>query len=68
MRTEMINMGFLEIQTPIRTSSSPEGTRDYLVLQQFKLDVEMSFPHRRIFARQWNQSSIVRSKKRHGRR
>ena len=31
LRSEMINQGFLEVQTPILTSSSPEGARDYLV-------------------------------------
>jgi aspartyl-tRNA synthetase len=31
IRKEMTNMGFLEIQTPILTVSSPEGARDYLV-------------------------------------
>ncbi|MBO7147617.1 MAG: aspartate--tRNA ligase [Lentisphaeria bacterium] len=31
IRKEMIDMGFLEYQTPILTSSSPEGARDYLV-------------------------------------
>jgi len=31
MRRQMEDMGFLEIQTPILTSSSPEGARDYLV-------------------------------------
>lgn len=31
LRTEMTNQGFLEIQTPILTASSPEGARDYLV-------------------------------------
>lgn len=31
IRRRMIEMGFREIQTPILTSSSPEGARDYLV-------------------------------------
>ena len=31
IRNEMSNYGFLEFQTPILTSSSPEGARDFLV-------------------------------------
>ena len=31
IRNEMHNLGFLEFQTPILTSSSPEGARDFLV-------------------------------------
>ena len=32
IRNEMNKLGFLEFQTPILTSSSPEGARDFLVL------------------------------------
>ena len=31
IRSEMSKFGFLEFQTPILTSSSPEGARDFLV-------------------------------------
>ena len=31
IRNEMTKLGFLEFQTPILTSSSPEGARDFLV-------------------------------------
>ncbi|MCL2376854.1 MAG: aspartate--tRNA ligase [Defluviitaleaceae bacterium] len=31
LRSKMESLGFMEIQTPILTSSSPEGARDYLV-------------------------------------
>ena len=31
IRTKMIKQGFMEFQTPILTSTSPEGARDYLV-------------------------------------
>ena len=31
IRSEMARLGFLEFQTPILTSSSPEGARDFLV-------------------------------------
>ena len=31
IRSEMTKLGFLEFQTPILTSSSPEGARDFLV-------------------------------------
>ncbi len=31
IRSKMTDLGFLEIQTPILTSSSPEGARDYII-------------------------------------
>ena len=31
IRRQMVKLGFLEVQTPILTASSPEGARDYLV-------------------------------------
>ena len=32
IRSEMLKLGFLEYQTPILTSSSPEGARDFFLV------------------------------------
>ena len=36
IRSEMLKLGFLEYQTPILTSSSPEGARDFFGSKQIK--------------------------------
>ena len=36
IRSEMLKLGFLEYQTPILTSSSPEGARDFFSPKQIK--------------------------------
>ena len=38
IREEMLKLGFLEYQTPILTSSSPEGARDFLVPSRLNLE------------------------------
>ena len=43
IRKEMENLGFLEYQTPILTSSSPEGARDFLYLVDLTLENFMLF-------------------------
>ena len=43
IRSEMLRLGFLEFQTPILTSSSPEGARDFLVPSRLNLENFMLF-------------------------
>ena len=47
IRNEMNKLGFLEYQTPILTSSSPEGARDFLVPSRLNLSlIHISEPTR----------------------
>ena len=44
LRNQMIDQGFLEVQTPILTSSSPEGARDYLVPSRLHIEKFYALP------------------------
>ena len=43
IRSEMLKLGILEYQTPILTSSSPEGARDFLVPSRLNLGKILCF-------------------------
>ena len=44
IREQMINLGFNEFQTPILTSSSPEGARDFLVPSRLNIGKFYALP------------------------
>ena len=45
IRSEMLNLDFLEYQTPILTSSSPEGARDFLVPSRLNPETTLDGKH-----------------------
>ena len=47
VRQELYGQGFLEIETPFMTRSTPEGARDYLVPSRVQPAVSTRFPNRR---------------------
>ena len=47
IRRRMVDSGFTEFQTPIRTSSSPEGARDFLVPSRLHPGKFYACPRRR---------------------